>query len=306
MLLLVKPQRIFSHLALTGWVVLLFFLLFTSAFYSDINAMTALITRQYQDKPFTFREDGYFNMTKAAAQFGKRIDNFLRLDETAEYLEALSKSLGSEVITVDSKRGKFGGSFGHPKLAVFFARWLDVRFAVWCDMQIDDIIRGKADVVTVDEPEPTPIDQAEAERAEEGPVAPAPVGIPTLAPSPARQMPLSVILRAWADAEEKLEKLVSQDAAPVPVLAALPSTSRWMTVCEWVAAQAMWMNKQQKAEMGRWASEWCRINSVRKRTRTITSVSLFHMDDVVGEYPLEALEYAASMSGFKHYKRLAA
>lgn len=29
----------------------------------------------------------------------------------------------------------------HPKLAVHFARWLDVRFAVWCDMQIDKLLK---------------------------------------------------------------------------------------------------------------------------------------------------------------------
>lgn len=162
-------------------------------------------TRQYQDKPFTFREDGYFNMTKAAAQFGKHLENFVRSPDTKAYVEALKQTVNFTDCEplVAMRGGRTPGTWAHPKLAVFFARWLDVRFAVWCDMQIDDIIRGKADVVKVAEPEPTPIDQVEAaernERAEEGPVAPAPVVIPTLAPSPARQMPLSVILRAWAN-----------------------------------------------------------------------------------------------------------
>lgn len=42
------------------------------------------------------------------------------------------------------KGGKVGtqGTWMHPKLAVLFARWLDVRFAVWCDGQIDQIIRS--------------------------------------------------------------------------------------------------------------------------------------------------------------------
>lgn len=35
-----------------------------------------------------------------------------------------------------SKKGRYGGTLLHPKLAVFFARWLDVRFAVWCDLMI--------------------------------------------------------------------------------------------------------------------------------------------------------------------------
>lgn len=35
---------------------------------------------------------------------------------------------------------------------MFFARWLDVRFAVACDAMIDDILRGKADFI-VTQPE---------------------------------------------------------------------------------------------------------------------------------------------------------
>ena len=35
-----------------------------------------------------------------------------------------------------------GGTWLHPKLAIHFARWLDLHFAVWCDEQIDAIIRN--------------------------------------------------------------------------------------------------------------------------------------------------------------------
>ena len=38
-----------------------------------------------------------------------------------------------------------GGTWLHPKLAVRFAQWLDVDFALWCDEQIDGIVRGKDD-----------------------------------------------------------------------------------------------------------------------------------------------------------------
>lgn len=41
-----------------------------------------------------------------------------------------------------SQRGSHAGTWAHPKLAVYFARWLDVKFSVWCDMQIDELIRG--------------------------------------------------------------------------------------------------------------------------------------------------------------------
>ncbi len=72
-------------------------------------------------------------MTAAAQAFGKRLDNFWTNAETKEYLAALSQLpgiQGSMVVTIPGSRS---GTWAHPKLAVFFARWLDVRFAVWCD-----------------------------------------------------------------------------------------------------------------------------------------------------------------------------
>lgn len=57
---------------------------------------------------------------------------------------------------VETSRGRHGGTWAHPKLAVFFARWLDTKFAVWCDTVIDDILRGKAEVV-VTKPEQSEI-----------------------------------------------------------------------------------------------------------------------------------------------------
>lgn len=102
----------------------------------------------------TFREDGWFNMTKAAKAFGKRLDSFWVSPETAAYVAELQR-LGKEsheswdfskdlVVPV---RGYNGGTWAHPKLAVFFARWLDVRFGVWCDRIIKDILKGNAELV---------------------------------------------------------------------------------------------------------------------------------------------------------------
>lgn len=86
-------------------------------------------------------------MTHAAKAFGKRLDNFLASPETQEYTGAL-KSLDSRDY-VETNRGRYGGTWAHPKLAVFFARWLDVRFAVWCDAMIEDIICSKVAVAVV-------------------------------------------------------------------------------------------------------------------------------------------------------------
>jgi hypothetical protein len=84
-------------------------------------------------------------MTKAAKAFGKEVKHFWGLASTVEYLEALSETVGN-VDLFQATMGRNGGTWGHPKLAVFFARWLDVKFAVFCDMVIDDILNKKAEL----------------------------------------------------------------------------------------------------------------------------------------------------------------
>lgn len=111
-----------------------------------------LISKQYQGHTFLFRPDGYFNMTKAAQAFGKRLQHFWEADGTRRYCYELSRAVGANdrdsgdlsYGLTEAKRGNNGGTWGHPKLAVFFARWLDVKFAVFCDMVIDDILAKKA------------------------------------------------------------------------------------------------------------------------------------------------------------------
>lgn len=104
----------------------------------------------FQGQAVTFNSDGWINATEAAARFGNRPVDWLRLDETATYIEAMAGALGLESkvsqnhfdLARTSRGGKSPGTWLHPKLAVRFAQWLDVRFAVWCDLHIDDLLRG--------------------------------------------------------------------------------------------------------------------------------------------------------------------
>lgn len=82
-------------------------------------------------------------MTKAAQHFGKKQSNFWASPGTEEYLVALAQLPEFQgVKLVDPTPGRYGGTWGHPKLAVPFSRWLDVHFVVWCDAMIEDIIKG--------------------------------------------------------------------------------------------------------------------------------------------------------------------
>ncbi|MDT8894184.1 KilA-N domain-containing protein [Halomonas sp. I1] len=115
--------------------------------------MSNIIPFPYQGQPVRFSADGWINATDIAKRFGKRPVEWLRLPTTLSYMEALAGAIGevsevgkSHFGLVDSRRGgKQQGTWIHPKLAVHFARWLDDRFAVWCDMQIDTLLRSGPD-----------------------------------------------------------------------------------------------------------------------------------------------------------------
>lgn len=129
------------------------------------SALDALLI-QYEGHPIRFRSDGWFNATLAAKRYRKKPYEWLRLPDTLAYLEALGRQHPATAQKV-SKAGKSrlahflskpeflqfvairqggrtdeSGTWLHPKLAVRFAQWLNMDFAVWCDMQIDHILRG--------------------------------------------------------------------------------------------------------------------------------------------------------------------
>lgn len=109
--------------------------------------MSGIIPFHYQGEPVRFNSDGWINAVDAARQFGKRVDHWLANAETKQYIEALSEALNTRDSgdLIMTRRGRGGGTWLHPKLAVAFARWLDVRFAVWCDLHIDALLRGELD-----------------------------------------------------------------------------------------------------------------------------------------------------------------
>lgn len=110
--------------------------------------MVKLIKSDFDGHVIQFNDAGWFNATIAADKFGKRPINWLELDSTDRYIEAMSLALKvgkSDLLEV--KKGRSGGTWLHPKLAVAFARWLSEEFAVWCDLQIDKIIHGERDVI---------------------------------------------------------------------------------------------------------------------------------------------------------------
>lgn len=104
--------------------------------------MAELVKATYRDLAVNFTEEAWLNATAVAERFGKRVDHYLANAETKEYIAALRETENTRDVGdfIKSKRGKNGGTWFHPDLAIHFARWLDVRFSIWCDRQIRDIL----------------------------------------------------------------------------------------------------------------------------------------------------------------------
>lgn len=112
-----------------------------------------LKTVNFDGLPVAFTNSGYLNATMIAKHYGKRVQHYLSNERTQDYICALNEHLGEAVKTASEqtqlviivKGGKHQeqGTWLHPKLAIDFARWLNPRFAVWCDMQIDKIANNQ-------------------------------------------------------------------------------------------------------------------------------------------------------------------
>lgn len=115
--------------------------------------MSKVIPVNFQGYEISFNNDGWINATDAAERFGKRPAKWLELSSTKNYIAALANILDGEAdvrkkdfgLVKAKKGGNNQGTWLHPKLAVAFARWLSDEFAVWCDMQIDNLIRNGKD-----------------------------------------------------------------------------------------------------------------------------------------------------------------
>lgn len=111
-----------------------------------------IIPIDYDGQAVRFNSDGWINATEAAARFEKEPAQWLRLDSTKEYVERLTDRMAksnvekSHITLVKARRGNTAtsGTWLHPKLAVKFARWLSVDFEIWCDEQVDALLRGES------------------------------------------------------------------------------------------------------------------------------------------------------------------
>lgn len=112
--------------------------------------MVKLIKADFDGHAMQFNADSWLNATVAAKAFGKDLSHWVRSQETIDYVQELNSANFAELSSIDSsefivtKQGRNGGTWIHPDLVVLFARWCNVRFAVWCDRQIKAMLSGDA------------------------------------------------------------------------------------------------------------------------------------------------------------------
>lgn len=133
------------------------------------NLPQKLKTVNFDGLPVAFTENGYLNATMIAKHYGRQVRDYLINNRTKDYMNALNEHLSEAlfgasvenadgrnrlseqnqlVIVVKGGKSDEQGTWLHPKLAIDFARWLNPRFAVWCDMQIEQMTTGSLQSLT--------------------------------------------------------------------------------------------------------------------------------------------------------------
>lgn len=79
------------------------------------------------------RTDDYVNATKLCAAFDRRLDKFIKSEDTKAFMLVLDTQITpfGGIKCKYSKRGNEGGTFVHPLLAIKLAEWLSPEFEVY-------------------------------------------------------------------------------------------------------------------------------------------------------------------------------
>lgn len=125
------------------------------------NTMSKLTKFDYQGHPITFEfEDGtkMVNATEMAKPFGKRVDNYMRLKSTKDYILLLESRYSDvrerEVLRiVQGGTPELQGTWFDEKLALKFAGWLSPEFELWVYDRIEELL--KTGVTRIDDNKPS-------------------------------------------------------------------------------------------------------------------------------------------------------
>lgn len=100
----------------------------------------------YNGSDITFLNDEnvMVNATQMAKNFGKTTKDWLRTEQSSEYIETLSvmrKCLTADLVEVrQGGNPQMQGTWMHQDVALEFARWLSPAFAIWTNDRIKELL----------------------------------------------------------------------------------------------------------------------------------------------------------------------
>lgn len=105
----------------------------------------------YNEQEIDFLPSGNDNLmvnaTQMAKIFGKKVENFTRLDDTKNFINECLKNANKRFLGIENEENLIdskqkSGTWMHRVLALKFAAWLDSAFELWVFSTIDKIILG--------------------------------------------------------------------------------------------------------------------------------------------------------------------
>lgn len=110
---------------------------------------TAIQRFDYEGSPIAFSQGDnvMVNATQMAKKFGKKVNDWLKTQQTKDFLDALT--VARKIATADFQPITIvqggtpanQGTWMHEDVAIEFARWLSPKFAIWCNDRIKELAR---------------------------------------------------------------------------------------------------------------------------------------------------------------------
>jgi KilA-N domain len=89
--------------------------------------------------------DDFVCLTDMAKVEGRLIADYLRLESTKAYVEALSETMGIPIESlVVVKGGRNGSTFAHPEIAMDCAQWVSIPFRIWANRTLVQVVKDKS------------------------------------------------------------------------------------------------------------------------------------------------------------------
>lgn len=93
----------------------------------------------------------YVNLTNMARATSKKVNDWLRLNGSKDYVEEVSRSTGIPVnqlvVKAWDEEKKCTTSWAHKLIALAFAKWISSSFAVWCNQHLLEIIETGTTII---------------------------------------------------------------------------------------------------------------------------------------------------------------